>query len=182
MESLNQIYNDLKRPHLTIFYTGPISGDLIDAILETVYKKLEKKETDVTLRKKVYGVANEALQNLVNHIESFSSSENEVTYELQECNFVVMFDGNQYSVSTSNFITNKKVQLLNMWLSEINNAGKEGLNELYNQILKNKQFSHKGGAGLGMVDIAKKSDGTLIFNFEKVDDKYSIFNLTVNVE
>ncbi len=182
MESINEINKDLTRPHLTIFYTGPISVDLIDAILDTVYKKLEKKESNVTLRKKVYGVANEALQNLANHIESFSSTANEVTYELQECNFVVMYDGNKYSVSTSNFITNKKVQLLDMWLTEINRAGKDGLNDLYNQILKNKQFSHKGGAGLGMVDIAKKSDGTLVFSFEKVDDRYSIFNLTVNIE
>lgn len=175
------INQELTRPNITIYFTGPISVELVDAILGTLDRKLDKKEGLVPLRRKVYGVANEALQNLVKHIESFSSSEDNVEYDLQECSFSVQKIDEQYNIQTGNFITNKKVQLLKMWLTEINKVGKDGLDNLYNQILKNKQFSHKGGAGLGMVDIAKKADDKLEFSFEQVDDKYSIFKLRIKI-
>ena len=42
-------------------------------------------------------------------------------------------------------------------------------------------MSDKGGGGLGMIDIARKSGKKLDFDFHKVDDEYSFYSLNINI-
>ena len=42
-------------------------------------------------------------------------------------------------------------------------------------------MSMKGGGGLGMVDIARKTGDKLNFNFLPVDDQYSFFSLNIKI-
>jgi hypothetical protein len=39
----------------------------------------------------------------------------------------------------------------------------------------------KGGGGLGMIDIARKTGQKLNFDFAPVDDKYSFFSLNIKI-
>ena len=42
-------------------------------------------------------------------------------------------------------------------------------------------MSLKGGGGLGMIDIARKTGQKLEYDFLKVDDKFSFFTLNIKV-
>jgi len=55
------------------------------------------------------------------------------------------------------------------------------LKELYKEIIKNTTISEKGGAGLGFVDMARKSGGKLEFEFPEMNTEYCFFCLKVNV-
>jgi hypothetical protein len=44
--------------------------------------------------------------------------------------------------------------------------------------LANNQISAKGGAGLGFITIAMKSGNKLDIRFEKINDDYSLFQMT----
>jgi len=52
---------------------------------------------------------------------------------------------------------------------------------LYKQVLTNGQVSDKGGGGLGIIDIAKKSGEKLDYGFMPVDDFNSFFSLNVSI-
>jgi hypothetical protein len=58
---------------------------------------------------------------------------------------------------------------------------KDELKEYYKEILNNDEFSDKGGGGLGMIDIARKSGQKLNFNFIEVDNQYSFFSLSIKI-
>ena len=66
-------------------------------------------------------------------------------------------------------------------LEDLNSKDKEGLKEMYKDIIKNTQISEKGGAGLGFVDMARKSGEKLEFSFSSMDADYDFFCLKVNI-
>ena len=55
------------------------------------------------------------------------------------------------------------------------------LKDYYKQILNNGEMSLKGGGGLGMIDIARKTGQKLGYNFEQIDEKVSFFSLNIRV-
>ena len=58
---------------------------------------------------------------------------------------------------------------------------KEDLRKYYREILDNNLISNKGGADLGMIDMARKSGEKLQYNFTEVNESLSFFYLTVKV-
>ncbi|MCK9209104.1 MAG: DUF6272 family protein, partial [Salinivirgaceae bacterium] len=86
-----------------------------------------------------------------------------------------------YHVITGNFVNDKQKDFLTKHLSHINELDKEELKVMYKDILDNQEFSDKGGGGLGMVDIARKSGSKLDFNFYNYNDNYYFFSLNVNI-
>ena len=69
----------------------------------------------------------------------------------------------------------------NLFLDEINKLSKEELKDYYKAVLNNGQMSAKGGGGLGMIDIARKTGQKLKYNFMPIDDMYSFFSLNIKI-
>jgi len=95
---------------------------------------------------------------------------------------VVSKETERYRISTGNFVTHDKVDVLKNKIDKINSMGKEELKDMYKFILNHQRLSEKGGGGLGLVDIARKTGNKLEYHFEKYNDIYYFFNLDVFVE
>ncbi|MCZ8214613.1 MAG: SiaB family protein kinase, partial [Cyclobacteriaceae bacterium] len=87
----------------------------------------------------------------------------------------------RYSIMTGNPIKKTATADLKRKLDDLNQLDKEGLKEMYKEIIKNTQISEKGGAGLGFVDMARKSGEKLEFDFPEMNADYNFFCLKVNV-
>jgi hypothetical protein len=181
MVSFLDIHKQMKLNSVALFFKGYVTFELIDSIILIVSERLELMESNVNVRKKVYGVLTECLQNLCNHIEENPIFEQKSEYDLHSAIIMIDSDNDTYQIKTGNFVSNDKVKGLEEALIEINNADKDQLKEMYNNILKQKTFSEKGGAGLGLIDMARKSGNKLIYTFEKVDDKYSFFSFQITI-
>jgi hypothetical protein len=59
---------------------------------------------------------------------------------------------------------------------------KEGLREYYQTSLESSMISTKGTAGLGMIDIARKSGNKLDFEFLTINEETSFFCLNVTID
>jgi hypothetical protein len=95
--------------------------------------------------------------------------------------FMISRDDNHYSVMTGNPILKDKVAQLSKNLEELNSLDKDGLKEMYKAIIKNTTISEKGGAGLGFIDMARKSGEKLEFQFPEMDTYYAFFCVKVNI-
>ena len=62
-------------------------------------------------------------------------------------------------------------------IKEINEMDQGELRELYRKVLNNGTYSAKGGGGLGIIDIARKSNEKLDYGFVPVDEFNSFFSL-----
>jgi len=67
-------------------------------------------------------------------------------------------------------------------LMRINRSTHEEIKELYKFILNHQRISEKGGGGLGLVDIARKTGNKLEYTFRPYDDRYSFFYLDLMVD
>jgi hypothetical protein len=95
---------------------------------------------------------------------------------------VVSRESGQYRISTGNFVTSDKVDVLKNKIDKINSMGKDELKDMYKFILNHQRLSEKGGGGLGLVDIARKTGNKLDYTFEKFNDTYYFFNLDVFID
>ena len=88
---------------------------------------------------------------------------------------------NLYNIVTGNYIANENVAGMKSRLDEVNALTKEELKDYYKQILNNGEMSLKGGGGLGMIDIARKTGQKLGYHFQSVNDKISFFSLNIKI-
>ena len=178
---VNEYYSKLNGGEVLMAFKGNISSELISNVLETVESKLDDINENSKTRKKLYNVLVESLQNLYHHIEVLPS-EMHGEFEARFGMLVVSRSEGRYRISTGNFITQDKVDVLKNKIDKINSMGKEELKDMYKFILNHQRLSDKGGGGLGLVDIARKTGNKLDYTFEKYNDTYYFFNLDVFID
>ena len=139
---------------------------------------MENMQEEPTIRKKVYNVLVECLQNLYHHLDEVSETESD---KIRSAIFTIGKVDNKYSIITGNYILNENIFGLKNRLDEVNSLTKEELKEYYKRVLNNGEMSLKGGGGLGMIDIARKTGEKLEYNFLEIDNKVSFFTLNIKV-
>jgi hypothetical protein len=90
-------------------------------------------------------------------------------------------ESGRYSIFTGNYILNENIIPLKARLDEVNSLNKEELKEYYKKVLNNGEMSLKGGGGLGMIDIARKTGEKIGYNFLEIDNKVSFFTLNIKI-
>jgi hypothetical protein len=89
--------------------------------------------------------------------------------------------GDTFYVISANLIDNDKIPTVREKLDRVNTLDKKELNNLYREVLTNKQINEKGGAGLGFIEMVRKTKGKLPFDFIKIDDKQSMFFMQIEL-
>ena len=175
---LHEWYKTMNDNSVIFAYQGSITAQLITGILDTIEAKLMEVNENSKVRKKVYNVLVEALQNLYHHIDKTPNKE-ESNLDEKFAIFAFSRFNNFYKISTGNFVIHSKMQFIKDRLDQINYLTKEELKKLYRMILNNQEFTEKGGGGLGMIDIAKKTGNKLEYKFHKYNENYYFFSLDV---
>jgi len=163
-----------------LYHKGKIDSDLINKVLDKVEETLVTKNETPRLRKKVYNVLVESLQNLYHHGGAVPGDFEDKTSE--KYGILTINKINEgYRIVTGNFIRSIDVKELEEKIERINGSNHEEITELYKFILNHQRISSKGGGGLGLVDIARKTGNKLDYVFKEYDDKNSFFYLNILV-
>jgi hypothetical protein len=133
------------------------------------------------LRKKVYNVLVESLQNLYHHVDQVPDGFEEQKAEKFGILQIQKVE-NGYKIITGNFVQTENIEKLEEKIKRINRSSHEEIKELYKFILNHQRISAKGGGGLGLVDIARKTGNKLEYEFRRYNDNYSFFYLNILVD
>lgn len=171
-------YDKMEQNNIMLSFKGDITSDLLTSILQIMEAKLDNFQEEPKVKKKVYNVLVECLQNLYHHMDEIALGQEE---KIRSAIFMIGKIEGQYNIITGNYIKNENIKSLKKLLEDINILSKEELKEYYKEVLNNGEMSLKGGGGLGMIDIARKTGGKLNFEFTPVDVKYSFFSLNINI-
>jgi hypothetical protein len=166
--------------NIILFYKGNVDSDVINHILDTVENKMVSANEHSRLRKKVYNVLVESLQNLFHHVDKVPADFEDQSAERYGM-LAVRKVGNGYKIITGNFVHVENVEKLEEKIKRINRSSHEEIKELYKFILNHQRISAKGGGGLGLVDIARKTGNKLEYSFRKYNEVYSFFYLDILV-
>jgi hypothetical protein len=178
MENIHDFYNKMEKGNIMLSFKGEVTSDLLTSILQIMESKMETLEEPPKIKKKVYNILVECLQNLYHHLDDddFKTRINE-----KSALFMIRKLEGEYSIMTGNFIASENVEMMQGRLDRINEMDKEQLKTYYKEVLNNGEMSAKGGGGLGMIDIARKSGKKLEYNFDRIDEEYSFFSLNIKV-
>jgi hypothetical protein len=178
--NVESYFSGVSNGNIIQFYKGNIDSDLINKVLDTVEGKLIKGNEHSKLRKKVYNVLVESLQNLYHHVDKVPEDFEDQTSERFGILKVIKVE-NGYRIITGNFVHADNVQKLEEKIKRINRSSHEEITELYKFILNHQRISSKGGGGLGLVDIARKTGNRLEYLFKEYNENSSFFYLNIMV-
>lgn len=172
-------YSKMQRNNIMLSFKGDITSELLSSILQIMENKLDNIQEAPKIKKKIYNVLVECLQNLYHHMDEHAPVQNN---RARSAVFLIgKGNDGSYFIITGNYIKVENIEGLKNRLEEINKMDKEQLKDYYKQVLNNGQMSEKGGGGLGMIDIARKTGQKLEFYFLPVDESYSFFTLNIKI-
>lgn len=182
MAHYHQIFDShpgVQTDDVLLSFKGDITSELLNSLLQLMEEKMERLNEHPRVRKKVFNILVEGLQNLYHHHDAVSPKVADKQLE-PEVILLIARHSEGYNIITGNFVQNAGVNHLREKLERINQLPREELKKMHREILTNGLMSAKGGGGLGMVDMALKSDDRLEFGFIPVGDA-TFFSLHVHV-
>ena len=121
----------------------------------------------------------ESLQNITRHQDINQTVDNQAFFVVQNKNGI-------YDLTSGNVIEKAYIEDLKLQLDKINSLSPEELKDHYKFVLENTGMSDKGGAGLGLIEMARRSGNKLSYDFQTLSDQLSYFyfksKVTVNAE
>jgi hypothetical protein len=176
--SIQEWLENLSKNEILFLFKGEVSSTLIADSLDEIELKIDNASNRA--KKKIYNVLVECMQNLLHHsavLPNDGSTEEKGKYAI--C--LLSKNSVGYHIITGNFVVEAQKNFLTKHIDHINTLDNDALKDLYKDILNNQEFSAKGGGGLGMVDITRKSGSHLDYKFYEYQQGFYFFSLIINI-
>lgn len=167
----SRLYDQLSGDRLCLILNGVFNDDLTHRITELTEQNVSQIDEITHLRKKMSFLVVECFQNIVRHGESAD--------EGKRGTFWTRYDGVSSRVSAMNLVPTHRIDQLRECLQHINSLSKEELRSFGRQVL-DSPMSGLGGAGLGLIEMAKRSGEPLAYDFD-VESELSKFFLSISL-
>lgn len=172
-------YKQLKDSEkLILGYQGEITESLTTNLLSLAENKLAMVEYNSRLKKKVFHILVEVLQNIYHNFNNLT----EAPVKYLDIYILVIRSKDSYEIVSGNYLLNVDISKLENRIKEVNRMDIDLLREEYRKKLDEGVISDDGRAGLGIMDMVRKSGSPLDYNFLSVDDIFSLFSLKVTLK
>ena len=162
-----------------LHYKGAVDYETVNSQIRHLQEELGKRNFPLTLYKRILVVMIELLENIYKYCDPLClgqyAEENypEITIEQTEDHFLI---------KASNPLMSQHIDKLKAKLDFLKSLDRTGLMESYKKTITNGQFTEKGGAGLGLLEIAKISALPLNYSFDKIDATHTIYSIQVAID
>ncbi len=157
-------------------FSGFMTESILTGIAGAVRQKLEVEDADRKTVMGLFSIFVELVQNVIRYsAEKDGVEEGDKLIDLRYGVITVGRRDDSYFVSCGNMISNKDVDRLSTGLQKILELDRDGLKALYTEVLKGPTPETSKGAGVGFIEIARRSPNGFEYGFEKVDDERTFF-------
>ena len=173
MDLIHSIHKRMMNERLMFVYRGEISERNSLSLITLIENEMKSDSYGLAGRKRLFMFVLESIQNIIKHGDRDHADMSLVTYAKT---------GEGYSITTGNIVEAGHVKDLESRLVQINGSDDKEIKAQYLEILNKSELSIKGGAGLGLLEMAIKTGNRLDYDFIPFDDKHTYFllNKTVN--
>ncbi len=178
LEYVYDYHKSLISHEIILVYEGWITQQVTRTFTSLTETSLLQYEEKDSVQRRVFHVMVECLQNISKHADCRTCNGH------QYCGrglLLVSKGEEEYCITTGNAIVNEKIAGLGNWLDYINKLEKQELKELYMKRIREGKFNEKGGAGLGLIDIKRKTNKELEYKFLPTSRDTSFFLLTTSI-
>ena len=178
---LYDLFLKMEKDRIILSFKGDITQDLLSSVYQIMESHMESGREEPQRKKKFYHILVECLQNVYHHMASLRDAAPIHDGSATAIFMIAQGTDNSYRIITGNFILNENVVGLKERIEKINAMPPDVLKKYDLETLSTTELSDKGGAGLGIIDMARKSGHKLEYAFHTVSETYSFFTLAVVV-
>lgn len=177
IEKLYEFYKDLKQDGIIFCFSGPTSQSVVEGIGEALRHKMELEETSMTVSHRVFSIFVEQMQNVVNYSAERVQGGAEEEYELRSGIVVVGKKDGRFYVISGNYIAKDAAARMTGALDRLRAMGKDELKAHYKEQRRKEPEAGSKGAGLGLIETARKASEPLVYQVARVDENYDFLSI-----
>jgi hypothetical protein len=162
-----------------IEYQGEINYTVISNILKELKRKTDQKNEPVYIYKRLLSITDETLENISMYMDKNPDQLN--VFEKYPSAFQLIANSESYWIITRNLLKNCDQEELSEQIDRINAYNEDELKFIYKETISNGKLSEQGGAGLGLLIIAKASCNKINYTFEQLNQEFSYFSLIIEI-
>jgi len=175
--NLNQWFAENVSEDTLFYYKGSVGSKRVTDILEKIEAIIDEKDFPLKERKKIVNILIELVQNLYHHGEKF-----EIDNEFKSYGSIIFTkDSEGIKMLSANFIKVEKLKVFTDYIDHTNSLGPDELKSLYRKVLANRHFSEKGGGGLGIINMIRKSGNKLKYCSQRTEGENFFLVLSVKI-
>jgi len=172
MDFVSKFHRTIRDQKIMLVYEGEITQTITKAFSSVTEQGFDDQSDSSRTQKRVYHVMVECLQNVAKHADDEESGESIIP---GRGIFMISYNDLEYSVTTGNVISNDKIEIIKGMLDKFNSLDSIEIKAEYKKMIKESRLSEKAGAGLGFIDIVKKTGNNIEYYFDKLNDNTSFF-------
>ncbi len=171
-------FNNFQDDKFSFIYQGHFANNIVITAIELIENNLRAHSGFTKLRNRLSYLMIESFQNITRYGDDPDQQAEKYRNEL----FLVRNIKEHFYIVSANIIENSKIDYVSTKLNEVNELERPELNKLYQKVLTNNKFTSAGGAGLGFIEMARKTRQKLEYNFVEINNKYSYFYLLIKIK
>ena len=156
---------------LIIVFEGKMDQEVIKSLGKIVEEKMNEENATQKVQRLVFHIIVELLQNVSKYSDDKVKGKGVI---------IIGKTAEKYYINSGNVILNEKKSRIIAAVELINSLTEDELKERYESQISDGKFNEQFGAGLGLIDIARKSKQKLQYNFETFANE-SFFLITAPV-
>jgi hypothetical protein len=167
--------------YIILNHIGIIQYETIGELIHTFKDQIHTRGIQTGTYKKILLVMIESLENIMKHSESCPAELAEPSQSYTPV-FSIRKNLSQFVISSSNPIKKYHIRDFKNKLDYLNTLDQQGLKDFYKKTITNGQFTNRGGAGLGLIEIAKISGKKITYEFLPIDDHCDRFSMVITID
>ncbi len=161
--------------------SGTISQSILINVGDMLEKELEESGTRRHIIHNIFAVMTEQMQNVM----SYSKDSRQTNDHFVESSglFVVGYNRqkNKYFVSSCNKMHARDKNRIRERLEKLSTMNRQELKAHYREVRRSGRNMHDRGAGLGFIEMAKRSSEPIDYRITEINDTEAFFQITVYV-
>jgi Family of unknown function (DUF6272) len=174
---LFKLREEFSQEGIMMCFNGPFSHSIIEEIGTAIRNHLAAENIARMAVQDVFAVYIEMTQNVRNYLVSRDIH----TGDAGSATIIIAKQGESYAVTSGNLIRTGDIADLSARIDRINGLDRDGLKKEIRQQLHSEVPPGALGAGIGLMEIAKRTVAKLEYSIRNIDGRYAFFTLTVLV-
>jgi len=174
---LFQLREQFSREGIMMCFNGPLSHSIIEEMGTAVINYLEAEELARMAVQDVFATYIEMAQN----VRNYQLLKKLQTGDTGTATILIANKDDKYAVTSGNVIMNSDIDPLVSRINNINGLEPDALKKLIKQQLRSERPPGATGAGIGLMEMAKRSSSRLEYSMRDINDQCSFFTLKVQI-
>ena len=179
MPSLKSLHDEMLNDGVNFCFTGYMSEEMVLGVGKTLKQKFELEEVDRKTSRDLFSIFVEMSQNVIRYSAQNQTQQSDpVTIDLRYGALSIGEKDGQRFIACGNLICREHAPRLMKNLEEIREMSQAELKTLFKDKLRGETPEGSKGAGVGMIEIARRARKGFDFTFEDACEDRQFFTIT----